>query len=263
MDTSSLQNLLQRLRSSSAFNAVAGNAPAEPQNDTPYPVAETQASASSDMTQEGLLAESSTVSGRIASLLSQLTGSKPAASEPEVTATSTAEEESFPELETRDDEAFVVETILGEAPTTDLRSMGYVQSLSRIEALLKSPTAASIIMKLQDDQRDLEETLWSARQTIISNHEKKLQSAIGQAKFSTGGDELDGRQSQQAADSLKLALRNFDRERVFPAWDNLVKRQQETLENLGVPSMFVTDNTADRSRQQRLVRVIEEGLADA
>lgn len=41
-------------------------------------------------------------------------------------------------------------------------------------------------------------------------------------------------------------LQAFDRERVIPAWDRLIAKQQAALEALGVPAMFVTDNGSDR-----------------
>ena len=41
-------------------------------------------------------------------------------------------------------------------------------------------------------------------------------------------------------------LTKFDRERVMPAWDGLVARQQAALERLGVPSMFVTEEGTER-----------------
>lgn len=41
-------------------------------------------------------------------------------------------------------------------------------------------------------------------------------------------------------------LLQFDRERVIPAWDGLISRQQATLESLGVPTMFVTEFGLDK-----------------
>lgn len=72
-------------------------------------------------------------------------------------------------------------------------------------------------------------------------------------------------------------LDKFNKERVFPAWDALVHRQQAKLETLGVPTMYRTDSGADRhvssyktmfvnllnhlirivQRQQRIVQILE------
>ena len=47
-------------------------------------------------------------------------------------------------------------------------------------------------------------------------------------------------------DSFRAELRKFDRERVLPAWDGLVTKQQIALEALGVPTMFPSTEAMDR-----------------
>ncbi len=61
---------------------------------------------------------------------------------------------------------------------------------------------------------------------------------------------------------LETSLREYDRRKVLPAWDALLQRQQEVMENLGVPAMFQTTDKTERSRQQRLIRVMEDGLSE-
>lgn len=41
-------------------------------------------------------------------------------------------------------------------------------------------------------------------------------------------------------DNFRQELQKFDAERVLPAWDGLLMKQQTTLESLGVPTMFPT-----------------------
>jgi hypothetical protein len=41
-------------------------------------------------------------------------------------------------------------------------------------------------------------------------------------------------------------MKRFDTERALVAWDGLVVKQQTALENMGVPTMFVTDISTDR-----------------
>lgn len=41
-------------------------------------------------------------------------------------------------------------------------------------------------------------------------------------------------------------LGKFNSERVIPAWDALVSRQQAALENLGVPTMYITSTIKER-----------------
>ena len=74
-------------------------------------------------------------------------------------------------------------------------------------------------------------------------------------------------------DSFRKELQKFDAERVLPAWDGLIKKQQTTLETLGVPAMFPTTVSTDREvgvlcirgrawtyteiqRQQRIMQVL-------
>ena len=56
--------------------------------------------------------------------------------------------------------------------------------------------------------------------------------------------------STMSAQAMKAAfekeLMKFDMERVLPAWDGLITRQQAALESLGVPAMFPTDTVTDR-----------------
>jgi len=41
-------------------------------------------------------------------------------------------------------------------------------------------------------------------------------------------------------DAFEKEIRKFDHERVIPAWDGLVARQQAALAQAHVPTMFVT-----------------------
>ena len=51
---------------------------------------------------------------------------------------------------------------------------------------------------------------------------------------------------QAMTESFRAELQKFDRERVLPAWDGLVTKQQAALEALGVPAMFPTTLATDR-----------------
>lgn len=46
--------------------------------------------------------------------------------------------------------------------------------------------------------------------------------------------------------NFEKELQRFDKDRVLPAWDGLITRQQMILEKIGVPSMFVTNEKVDR-----------------
>lgn len=47
-------------------------------------------------------------------------------------------------------------------------------------------------------------------------------------------------------EAYRKEAEKFDAERVLPAWDGLVSKQQNALANQKVPTMFVTRTVADR-----------------
>lgn len=51
---------------------------------------------------------------------------------------------------------------------------------------------------------------------------------------------------QMMSDAYRKEMQKFDAERVLVAWDGLVAKQQAALENLRVPTMFVTSAKVDR-----------------
>jgi hypothetical protein len=51
-------------------------------------------------------------------------------------------------------------------------------------------------------------------------------------------------------------LEKYDKERVLVAWDALVEKQQNKLEQMGFPCMFVTSNPDERAKQQKIVNII-------
>lgn len=81
-------------------------------------------------------------------------------------------------------------------------------------------------------------------------------------------------------DAFKKELEKFDLERVLPAWDGLISKQQSIFSQHEVPAMFTTNISADREvanrfcclddwradhtktkqRQQRVMQVLE-GIA--
>jgi len=58
------------------------------------------------------------------------------------------------------------------------------------------------------------------------------------------------------SDAFRQELRKFDAQRVLPAWDGLVAKQQARLEAMGLPAMFPTTSSADRERQQKVIQVL-------
>ena len=52
---------------------------------------------------------------------------------------------------------------------------------------------------------------------------------------------------QKMKDLFEKELQKFDSDRVLPAWDALVTRQQAALEEAAVPAMFESNETATRA----------------
>lgn len=51
---------------------------------------------------------------------------------------------------------------------------------------------------------------------------------------------------QALTDNFRRELQKFDTERILPAWDGLIAKQQAALESLGVPAMFPTSAPSER-----------------
>jgi len=147
-------------------------------------------------------------------------------------------------------------------PKVNYRNMTYLESLPRVEVLLKDSAALDVFMRLRQDQQDLEKRLWDERQSIIKRHDGKVKLAKEMAKISTGSSVLEYRESKTLQEARERELHKFDKEKALPAWDSVLRKQQKVMENLGVPVMFETVNPTERSRQQRLARMIEDGLSE-
>lgn len=57
-------------------------------------------------------------------------------------------------------------------------------------------------------------------------------------------------------------LKRFDSNRVLPAWDALVARQQSAMEKLHVPTVYETTQATEREKQQKIVQVINEAIGN-
>lgn len=107
---------------------------------------------------------------------------------------------------------------------------------------------------MKREQADLERQLWDERQGIQKKQEEKVK--IARTKASMVGSGLTQFEADMLSDSFRKELRKFDSERVLPAWDGLVAKQQARLEALGVPVMYLTSIKTDRERQQRVIQVL-------
>jgi len=109
---------------------------------------------------------------------------------------------------------------------------------------------------MKDEQDAVERQLWEDRRAIHKKYEEKVKIATNKANMIS-----DGKISKHEADMLQAAFKKdldkFDRERVLLAWDGLISKQQAILAQHDVPTMFMTNDGADRERQQRVMQVLE------
>lgn len=137
----------------------------------------------------------------------------------------------------------------------NLRTVSFQQSLPIVSSLSEDPSFVEAVLQLRKDQDDLEQHLWDERQQIIEAQTEKVKVAMTKANMVGAG--ISERQANSIREGFVKQLDKFNTDRVFPAWDALVLRQQGKLETLGVPTMYRTESGLDRHRQQRIVQVLE------
>ncbi|KAI0786445.1 hypothetical protein C8Q75DRAFT_273742 [Abortiporus biennis] len=140
-----------------------------------------------------------------------------------------------------------------------LRALTFQQSLPHFVRLSEDPAFVSAIKSMKEEQARLERQLWEERRTIQKSHEEKVKVERTKAQLTGGG--ISQYQANMMSDAFRRELQKFDAERVLPAWDGLLKKQQTALEALGVPGMYPTSERSDREKQQRIVQVLA-GVAD-
>ncbi|OCH95871.1 alpha/beta-hydrolase, partial [Obba rivulosa] len=134
----------------------------------------------------------------------------------------------------------------------DLRSCTFQQALPHLARLSEDPRFVAAISAMKTEQADLERQLWDERQAIERKHEEKV--TVARTKANMIGSGLTQYEADALSRSFLQELRKFDLERVLPAWDGLVTKQQAALESLGVPAMFPTTVSTDRDVRTPCVR---------
>ncbi|EAU84288.2 hypothetical protein CC1G_01284 [Coprinopsis cinerea okayama7 len=107
---------------------------------------------------------------------------------------------------------------------------------------------------LRKEQANLERQLWADREGIHQKYNDKVK--VAQTKASMIGGSISQHEATMLQDAYRRELSKYDRERVLPAWDGLVMRQQAKLESLKVPNMFISADPKDRQRQVQIVQVL-------
>ncbi|KAG2013396.1 hypothetical protein CC2G_010313 [Coprinopsis cinerea AmutBmut pab1-1] len=141
-----------------------------------------------------------------------------------------------------------------QASEPDLRNCSFQTALSLISRLGDDPAFLASIRELRKEQANLERQLWADREGIHQKYNDKVK--VAQTKASMIGGSISQHEATMLQDAYRRELSKYDRERVLPAWDGLVMRQQAKLESLKVPNMFISADPKDRQRQVQIVQVL-------
>ncbi|THH20289.1 hypothetical protein EW146_g1042 [Bondarzewia mesenterica] len=302
-DPAGVQALLDTLRKSQAFaDAINsnGNAPTTSALDAPRPSTSTASSQSGPSTLTNSThytavsstpAPSTSGAPTVAELLSQLQSSSsfapaiPPISRPQepsappdlATAFHAPSSASASHVSEQRPPAIGVSTPTPPARTQDVRLFSFQQSLPHITKLVEDRKVVDAVtfwgarMEMKKEQEKLEKQLWEERLAIKRKHEEKVKVARTKAQMIGG---LTKHEADTMAASFRKELNKFDQERALRAWEGLIAKQQNALEVLGVPTMFVTDNKMDTEariyfdsvcdssdgplqKQQRVMQVLE------
>jgi len=138
----------------------------------------------------------------------------------------------------------------------DLRSCSFQEALSHLARLSSDPEFKRAVFDMKQEQADLEQQLWDERRAILQKYESKVKLAVTKANL-IGSEGLSQYEADVMTEACKTEMSKFDRNRVLPAWDGLVSKQQAMLQSLNCPLMYVTNMAVDTQRQQRIIRVLE------
>ncbi|KAJ7590766.1 alpha/beta-hydrolase [Mycena floridula] len=223
-DPAGVKALLDRLRSSQSFQDVVTQNPAtEPTVDSAGP--STSVSVASLLSQ--LQSSSSSVS------LDSLNVNAGGSGQRQVTAVATV---TAP---------IVSYSVQGRIPVQqDLRNLSFQKSLPHLARLSEDTGFVATLTELKRKQDELERKLFEEREAIHQKYQDKVKLALTKAKMIGSG--ISKHEADMLSDAYARELSKFDRERVLPAWDSMVTRQQEALTRLEVPTMFCTDVASDR-----------------
>ncbi|KAI0356681.1 alpha/beta-hydrolase [Trametes cingulata] len=280
-DAGAIQALLDQLRSSEAWQkAVNANAAAGATTQVPAPSNAAAAAASSSGTVNDTISPSDVPHAALSSLQAPETTSQPGPSNSQsvasllsqLQASSTfaaavagpsgtpgpslsarvhppAGSSDFPGPDAALPASTTTVTTSAPAPSPtprrqDLRACTFQQALPHLARLAGDDGFLKALTAMRAEQADLERQLWRERREIQRKHEERVKTARTKATIIGAG--LTQYEADTLTDSFRAELLRFDRERVLPAWDGLLKKQQAALETLGVPAMFPTTQTADR-----------------
>ncbi|KIK65732.1 hypothetical protein GYMLUDRAFT_258424 [Collybiopsis luxurians FD-317 M1] len=230
-DAAGIQALLEQLKSSQAWQEAVASSSAPNENQV-APQAE-----------EHCLEESqsdSAPSSSVAELLSQLQTEPNTDHSSELSPSrSVPQPISTPSIRTVDES----------------RHLTFQQALPVIASLSANPQFIQTLKSIKEEQNALENRLLDERKAIIAKYEDKLK--VAKTKASMIGSGISKHEASMLSETFQKELKSFDAQRALPAWDGLVVQQQETLAQMGVPTMFASVDASTRERQQKVIQVLE------
>ncbi|KZT55331.1 hypothetical protein CALCODRAFT_498805 [Calocera cornea HHB12733] len=144
----------------------------------------------------------------------------------------------------------------------DFRKLTVQQALPQIYDLSGDPHFVASFKKMKEEQNRLEQKLWDERLLIVRKHDEKLKNARAKAALIRASGTL-LQEETKLKQAMEKELQAFHMNVVLPAWDTMVTQQQDLLEKLHVPAMFVTSVESDRTRQERIMKMLEDIVFEA
>ncbi|KAG8852875.1 hypothetical protein FRB91_005813 [Serendipita sp. 411] len=132
--------------------------------------------------------------------------------------------------------------------------LSFAEALAEVTRLVKNPTVLDHLKQIKAEQHRLERKFWETRQQILQNQDRQVRELKTKVAF-TGS--LGPREIERLTLQFQKELSELERDEFLPAYDRLLSRQQATLQRMGIPWMFETDDETERNRQQQLMTVIE------
>ncbi|KZS97732.1 hypothetical protein SISNIDRAFT_449287 [Sistotremastrum niveocremeum HHB9708] len=137
----------------------------------------------------------------------------------------------------------------------DRRSMTFQQALPILATFGDNDDFREDYLKLKSDQELMEKVLFEEREKIKRSFEDKVKVATSRAQIT--GVNLSAFDMQAMQSKYVKALDRHAIDRVLPAWDGLVAKQQDIFEKHCVPTMFLSKDKVVRSKQQKVIDVLD------
>ncbi|CCA71236.1 hypothetical protein PIIN_05174 [Serendipita indica DSM 11827] len=124
----------------------------------------------------------------------------------------------------------------------------------------RKPGILDHLREIREEQNRLERTFWANRDRIIESQKAQVKEL--KTKVAMTGP-LGPREVEKQKAQFEGELRTLEVDEFLPAWDRLRRRQQSTLQRMGIPYMHETEDEEEQKKQKRLISVLEGWLDSA